>query len=49
MYTSKMEQDTLYKLYPFRGEVKMVVILALVVLAVNDSWIQSQAYNYNEI
>jgi hypothetical protein len=40
MYTSEMEQDTLYKLYPFLGELKMVVIVVLVVQAVSDSWIQ---------
>jgi len=44
-----MEQDTLYKLYPFRGEVKIVVTVVLVVQAVNYSWIQSHAYNYDEI
>jgi len=40
MYTSKMEQDTLYKLHLFLGEVKIVVIVLLVVQAVGDSWIQ---------
>jgi len=31
MYTSKIEQDKLYKFYAFRGKVKMVVIVVLVV------------------
>lgn len=35
-----MEQDTLYKIYPFLGEVQMVVITVLDVQAVSDSWIQ---------
>ena len=35
-----MEEYTLYKLYPFLGEVKMVVTVVLVVQAVNDSCIQ---------
>jgi len=40
MYTSTMEQDRLYKLYLFLGEVQMVVIVVLVVPVANDSWIQ---------